>query len=255
MKLKNSFPTIAALVLLFSLLFTGRSNGANNLDKPTYKPTGDESSLVGVISFAGLPPERRRLDTSADPVCETVNSETSSEAVVVTDGKLANVFVYARTGDILDTFQFEVPTAAVVLEHKGCHFVPHVLGVQTQQILSIVNRDPTTEDTHAIPKLNPEWNQSQPPGAPAFERRFTRAEQYIPIKDNQHPWKRAYLGVLPHPFFAVSGVDGTYKIAGLPSGQYTIVAWHEKYGEQTFDVSVGRNEQKMLDFTFTAPNN
>jgi hypothetical protein len=192
---------------------------------------------------------------SADPICETVNPEAATEEVMVTEGKLANVFVYARTGNTLDTFQFEVPTTAVVLEHQGCHFVPHVIGVQAQQSLSIVNGDPTTHNTHAMPRNNPEWMQSQPQGAPAFERKFLRPEPLIPIKDNQHPWEKAYLGVFSHPFFAVSNVDGAYKIAGLPPGQYTIVAWHEKYGEQTFDVTVGSKERKTLDFTFTSPNN
>lgn len=255
MKLRNPAPTIGALLTLLSLFMTVPLNGAITQDKPTYKPTGEEASLAGVISFAGVPPERRRFDMSADPVCETVNPDAATEEVMVTDGKLANVLIYARTGNSLDTFQFEVPTTAVMLEHKGCHFVPHVIGVQAQQSLNIVNSDPTTHNTHATPKNNPEWNQSQPQGVPAVEKRFMRPEQFIPIKDNQHPWEKAYISVFPHPFFAVSNVDGAYKISGLPPGQYTIVAWHEKFGEQTLDVLVGSKEQKILDFRFTAPDN
>jgi len=255
MKLRNPAPTIGAILILLSLFVSLPLDRAVSQDKPTYRPTGEEASLVGVIFFAGMPPERRRLDMSADPVCETVNPEAATEDVVVTDGKLANVFVYARTGNTLDTFQFEVTTAKVNLEHKGCQVVPHVLGIQTRQILSIVNSDPTTHNTHATSKNNPEWNQSQPPDVPAVEKRFIRPEQFIPIKDNQHPWEKAYIGVFRHPFFAVSSVDGAYKIAGLPPGQYTIVAWHEKYGEQVFDVTVGSKERKTLDFTFTFPNN
>jgi len=141
-----------------------------------------------------------------------------------------------------------VPTAEVTLERKGCRFVPHVLGIQTRQILKILNSDPTVHNTHATPKLNYEWNQTQPAEVPAVEKRFLRPELFIPIKDNQHPWQKAYIGVLLHPFFAVSSRDGSYKIGGLPPGEYTIVAWHEKYGEQSFDVSVGRKEQKNIGF-------
>jgi len=252
MRLRNSFPTIGTLLTLLSLLVTLPLNRAISQDKPTYKPTGEEANVIGVISFAGVTPERRRFDMSADPVCESINPEAASEDVLVTDGKLANVFVYVRTGGPLDTFQFDAPTAEVLLEHKGCQFVPHVLGVQTQQILKLRNSDQTVHNTHPTPKANPEWNLSQSPDAPGIERRFLRPELFIQIKDNQHPWEKAYISVLPHPFFAVSSRDGAYKIAGLPPGQYTIVAWHEKYGEQTFDVSVGKKEQKMLDFTFAA---
>ena len=256
MRLTNVFPTIFILLATQITIFTAVPlNSATSQNKPTYRATGDEATLVGTISFAGVPPEPRRFDMSADPICETVNPESATEDVIVTDGKLANVFVYARAGDALDAYAFDIPSAEVTLEHRGCHYVPHILGMQTQQILMILNGDPTTHNTHAIPKNNPEWSQTQPPDIPPFEKRIARPELLIPIKDDQHPWEKAYVSVLSHPFFAVSSKDGSYKISGLPPGQYTIVAWHEKYGEQTADVSIARREQKTLDLTFNAPAN
>ncbi len=149
---------------------------------------------------------------------------------------------------------FDPSLAEVTLEHKGCRYVPHVLAMQTQQTLKIINSDPTTHNTHFGPKNNPEWNQSQPPGAVAIEHRFTSPELFIPVKDNQHPWEKAYVSVFSHPFFAISSTDGSYKISGLPPGQYTIVAWHERLGEQTVDVFLAGSERKNIDFTFRAPN-
>jgi hypothetical protein len=236
-------------------LVTVTSNPATKQDKPLYRTTGDEGNLVGTVSFVGVPPEPRRIDVSADPICETINPEPTTQDVIVTDGKLANVFVYIRAGYALDAYSFEAPLADVSLEHKGCQYVPRALGMQTQQILKVLNSDPTTHNTHPTPKINPEWNQSQPPGVPAIERRFERRELFIPVKDNQHPWEKAYVGVFSHPFFAISDKDGFYKIASLPPGQYTIVAWHEKYGEQKIDVSIDRREDKRLDFTFRTPEN
>jgi hypothetical protein len=241
----------AALISIFVAI---SSNTANSQNKPTYKATGEEASLVGTIFFAGVPPKPKRIDVSSDPVCENVNPEAPTEDVVVTDGKLANVVVYARSGDSLSTYSFEVPSTEVILEHKGCQYVPRVLGVLTQQTLRIFNSDPTSHNTHPTPKNNREWNQSQPPGAEPIEHRFPLPELFIPIRDNQHPWQRAYVGVFSHPFFSVSARGGSYKITGLPAGQYTIVAWHEKYGEQTIDVSLSSTEQKTLDFTFKAPD-
>jgi hypothetical protein len=224
---------------------------AHTQKRPTYKPTGGEGAIKGTISFVGTPQEPRRLDTSADPICEQVNPGQTDEWYVVTNQKLANVVVYIR-GESLNGYSFTAPSNEVTLEHKGCRYVPHVLGVQTQQTVRVLNNDPTTQNTHATPKNNPDWNQSQPAAAAALELRFASPEMFVPMKDNQHPWEHAYIGVFPHPFFSVSNTDGSYEISGIPPGQYVVVAWHEKLGEQTADVFVGLTELKKVDFSFKA---
>lgn len=205
---------------------------------------------MGTISFAGMPPKSKQIDVSSDSICESINPLAPTEDVVVTDGKLANVIVYARSGDSLDTYSFAAPSMEVLLEHKRCQYAPRVLGLMVQQTLKIVNSDLTIHNTHAIARNNREWSQSQPPGADPIEQRFSLPEFYIAMRDNQHPWQKAVIGVFSHPFFSVSATDGSYEITGLPAGHYTLTAWHEKYGEQTVDVSVGSREKKTLDFTF-----
>jgi hypothetical protein len=63
---------------------------------------------------------------------------------------------------------------------------------------------------------------------------------------------QAYIGVLPHQFYAVSGKDGAYSIKGLPPGQYTLVTWHEKYGEKTQNVNVTAKGAVTQDFNYSA---
>jgi hypothetical protein len=123
--------------------------------------------------------------------------------------------------------------------------------MQTNQTLKMLNNDPTTHNSHAMPKNNPDWNQSQTAGT-ALELRFRSPELFVPMKDNQHPWEKAYVGVFSHPFFSVSATDGSYKISGVPPGQYTVVAWHEQLGEQTVNLFLAGSEQRNLDFTFKA---
>ena len=228
--------------------------GRANQTKPIYQPTGGEGTITGKISFEGEPPQPKRIDGSADPVCEAANPELFTEDVIVTAGKLANVFVYVRAGDTLEWYTFEAAQPEVSLAHHGCQMVPHILGMQTQQVLKMANDDATTHNTHFIPKSNPDWNQSQPQNAAPLEIKFKVPEALIPVKDNQHPWEKAYVGVLSHPFFAVSARDGSYRIVGLPPGQYTVVAWHERFGEQTAEVSIGVSEKKELNFTFKRPS-
>ena len=239
------------VLLLIPLSVVAASFSATpSQDKPMYKPTGGEAILLGTISFKGKPPEALRIDPSADPVCATFEP-LMTDWVIVKDHKLANVVVYVRS-EALNQYSFETPSAGVTLEHRGCQYVPHVLALQTQQPLWVLNSDATTHNTHPTPKNNREWNYSQPYGAAVITQRFERAELFIPFRDNQHPWEKAYVGVFSHPFFSVSATDGTYKISGLPPGQYTVVAWHERLGEQTVDLFLAGSEQKNLDFTFKA---
>jgi hypothetical protein len=129
------------------------------------------------------------------------------------------------------------------------------LGQQQSQTLKIANEDGTIHNTHFTPKNNSDWNQSQPVDTAPLEKKFTAPEVLIPVKDNQHPWEKAYVAVLSHPFFSISARNGSYQISGLPPGQYTVVAWHERFGEQRSEISVGVGEQKNLDFTFKLPEN
>jgi hypothetical protein len=172
-----------------------------------------------------------------------------SEEVVVNDnGTLRDVYVYVKDG--LGDRTFPVPSDPVVLDQRGCHYIPHVLALMTGQKLEVRNDDPTNHNIHPLPTQNREWNQSQPPGAAPLVQDFARPEVMIPIKCNVHPWMKAYVGVQRHPFAAVTGADGTFTIKGLPPGDYTIEVWQEKYGTQEMKVTVGPSETKTADFTY-----
>jgi len=237
-----------------SVIPTRFSRVSGHQGKLTYQPTGSEGKITGKVSFAGQIPQRKRIDTSADPVCQEANPELYTEDVIITAGKLANVFVYV-SGDMLELYAFEAPKSEALLAHRGCQFVPHVMGMQLSQTLKTANEDSTTHNTHFRPKANKDWNQSQPGNSPPVAMKFETPEVLIPVRDNQHPWQKAYVSVLSHPFFAVSTRNGSYQISGLPPGQYTVVAWHERFGEQRAEISVGVSEQKNLDFTFKQPEN
>jgi hypothetical protein len=128
-----------------------------------------------------------------------------------------------------------------------------VMGAMVNQKLNITNSDPTQHNIHFTPKNNPDWNQSQPNGAPALTHSFARSEVLVPVKCNQHPWMKAYVGVLKHPFFAVSAEDGTFTIKGVPPGTYTVAAWHEGGAtgtEKTMSVTVPASGSAKADFAF-----
>ncbi len=236
---------------------TNKSEGAATTGK-AYSSKGDEGSITGAIAYNGTAPAAKKIDTSADPVCGQKSPNLSTEDNIVNSGKLANAFVYIKDGTLADgtkigEYTFTAPSSAVTLDQNGCHYRPHVLGIQTNQKLSITNSDPTQHNIHPTPKNNPEWNQSQSNGAPPIEKTFARSEVLIPVKCNQHPWMKAYIGVLKHPFFGVSGDDGSYTIKGVPAGTYTVAAWHEggvNGLEKTMQVTVSAKGSAKADFAF-----
>jgi hypothetical protein len=217
---------------------------------PVYKLTGNEGSISGVIDFTGAPPAPRAIQMDSDPICAQKGSGSKSEEVVVKDGKLQNVFVYVKSGLPNNSFEPSGPEPA--LDQSGCSYHPHVVGMHNKQKIKIVNSDQTTHNVHPLPKENREWNESQPSGVPPLIKEFTKKEILIPVKCNIHSWMKAYIGVLDHPFFAVSAADGSFKIAGLPPGEYEIEAWHEKLGTKTMKVKVEAKGDTTAKFTYDA---
>ena len=221
-------------------------------------PSGPTGTISGVISYNGTPPAPKKIDTTADPVCGQKNPNLTTDDTIVKDGKLANVFVYVKDGTVdggkkVGDYAWPTPTSEVQLDQNGCHYVPHVLGVQVNQKLKITNSDATQHNIHPTPKLNPEWNQTQANGAPPIEKAFARPEVLIPVKCNQHPWMKSYIGVMKSPLFKVSGADGSYQITGVPPGKYTVVAWREGGAtgtEKTMEVTVPANGSAKADFAF-----
>jgi len=249
------FAMVALATILIAVACSKRKN--NNADKPgdTGKPAyvskGDEGTITGKVSFEGSPGELKKIDMSGDANCSATATDKTADDLVVTDGKLANVFVYVKGGP-LDKNSFQTPSEPVVLDQQGCRYHPRVFGIQTNQTFKVINSDKTTHNIHPSPKGNPEWNKMQAQGAAPIEEKFQRPETLIPVKCNQHPWMKANIGVLSHPFFAVSGKDGSYTIKNVPPGTYTLVFWHETKGEQTQQVTIAAKESKTQDITYKA---
>src|SRR6266446_8231742 len=256
------------LIAVLSLLSLASSCGGPKTEEDTggpaakvFKPKGNEGSVTGKVSYNGTAPEPKKIDTSADAACTAKSPNLTTEDWVIKDGKLANTYVYIKSGTLADGTKVgdystwpNMPTTAT-LDQNGYHYKPHVLGVVVNEPITITNSDPTTHNIHFTPKNNPDWNQSQPNGAAAMTHKLAVAEVLVPVKCNQHPWMKSYVGVTKHPFFAVTGEDGSFTIKGVPPGKYTVVAWHEGGAngtEKTMEVTVAAKAPATADFSFGA---
>ena len=253
---------LLAVPLMLTLGVIGCGGGSQPAPPTTEQPAAPAAPAVdpataatvaGKITLDGALPANQPIRMNADPACVAANKgqTPTQETFVGEGGSLGNVFVYVS--DIKGSFP--APTTAIVLDQKGCRYVPHVFGVQVGQPIEILNSDPTLHNIHATPKANTEFNTAQPIQGMKTTHTFTAVEPdvVIPFKCDVHGWMNASVGVLEHPFFAVTKPDGSFSIANLPPGSYTLTAWHERLGKQEQKFTVAAKESKAdANFTFKA---
>lgn len=250
MKSKLFLTFIASLAIL--MVGSGRLLGASGASSGAGHPDGGSAAtVVGKVKFTGTLPAATKLSMNADPSCAKLHPApaSSQDFMAGSDNTLGNVIVFISDG--LGNRTFDTPTEAVTFEQKGCMYEPHVVALRANQKLKMVNSDNTTHNIHPLPANNREWNKAEPAGA-TMEESFPREEIAIPVKCNVHPWMKSYIAVFKHPYFAVTGKDGSFQLPNLPPGEYTVEAWHEKLGTMTQKITIAAGESKTLDFTFKA---
>jgi plastocyanin len=254
--------TVAVAVGLMAGLAGCKSNDAakQNNDGSTAKGTPslaaplDPATLgtvSGTIRFAGKPPERVKIDMSMDPVCSIMGGDNFAEQFVVKDGKLANVYVYIKSGPPA-AMSAQAPPSTVVMDQVGCKYVPHVIALMRGGSVEFRNSDGTMHNIHTLPSDggNQPIDISQGVKGTPQVKQFNQPEVMMPVRCNNHPWMNAFINVSATPFFAVTGADGHFNISGLPAGTYTLGVVHEKMGEQTMTVTVEAKGTAKADFSF-----
>lgn len=210
------------------------------------------ADVSGRVLFSGTAPAPQKIDMKTDPVCSKLHSKAvfHEDVLVNKNGTLKNVFVYVKEG--LEGQTFEVPKQPVELSQEGCLYSPRVFGIQAGQPLLMTNNDATLHNVRASAKLQKEFNLGLPMQGMKIKKQFTKPEVMVPFKCDVHPWMKAYAGVLTHPFYGVTDETGSFTFTGLPPGEYTVEAWHEKLGTQTQKLTVAEGaEPAPLEFQFT----
>lgn len=222
-------------------------------DKP--KPTkvvdpATTGEIAGVVRFSGTPRPNSAIGLS-DPACKKgLSGPLLRDEALVQDGKLQNVFVYLKSG--LESYAFEAPENEVIMDQRNCVYRPLVVGVRVGQPLTFINSDPILHNVHTVPEENDGTNVAMPSIRMRHTVRFDTEEVPVKTKCDVHPWMRAYIGVVEHPFFAVTGAEGTFRFDGVPPGEYVVEAWHEVYGRKTERLVLGTKESRQIELGYQA---
>jgi plastocyanin len=210
------------------------------------------ADITGTVTLKGTPPKEKDITPVMDDAnCSKLHTKvpTTHFYVVGPKGELADVVVSLEGISGKSTGASAPP---VELDQKGCEYTPSIFAVQTGQKIIVKNSDPVLHNVHDVPGAgsgNKEKNEAQLPNGPDLTFSFSSPESFLKFKCDVHPWMFAWVSIFDHPYFAVSGKDGSFKIANVPAGKYKLQAAHRKTGTVTQDIEVKEGEPAKADFT------
>jgi plastocyanin len=212
-------------------------------------PLFAQGTVTGHVKLTAVPKNNPRIPMGADPNCLTINAGKSvvQETVLrAADGGLANVFVSLK-----GSFPQAAGGAQAVIDQRGCTYHPRIQGARVGQTLSVKNSDQTLHNIHSLSTKGNAFNSGQPQAGMVFQYKLKSEEVMLHVKCDVHPWMTGYIGVVNHPYYAVSNAAGAFTISGVPAGKQTIQVWHEKYGFLTQTVDVKAGATTNVEFVYT----
>jgi len=234
--------------LVAALAATGRPGGGAAAQAP------GRGIIKGHVRLMGTLPGNTVIRMGMDPLCARMNARIRvvQETVVAnTDGSLANVFVKLQ-GSFPQT---PVPATPVSIDQRGCIFGPRVVGARVGQMLQVRNSDRLFHNVHGMSSRDNGFNFSEPKAGVVQQVPLKDEETMLRLKCDVHNWMVAYVGVVSHPYFAVTHDGGTFEIDNVPAGTYTLQTWHERYGPLMQTVRVKTGASTMVEFSYTGSEN
>jgi len=208
-------------------------------------------TIAGTVRFDGAVPAMAEVRFGGFGECAAQHSGTVYAGdVLVKDGLVENAFVWLKDG--LGDRVFAVPEAPVEVDQVGCLYEPRIAGAQVGQTVRFVNGDQLLHNVRGTPKASAQWNVSLSRRGASRDIVVERPEVMVSVRCDLHPWMQSWLGVVDHPYFALTAADGTFTLRDVPPGDYAVAVWHERLGVAETRVSLAAKGSATADFTLVA---
>jgi plastocyanin len=244
----RAFAITAAMLVL--LACGGSSAPPSQPTNVTPVDAAAAGTITVRVRFTGEPSPPKEINMRAVGACAQMHKEpVYGQPISVRDGRLADAVVYIKSGLGERTFNF--PTAPIVIDQKGCLYTPKVAALMVGQPLQFRNSDPEAHNVHGSPSVAKGWNfiMSQPNSNRTVY--FDKPEVGIPVRCDIHPWMLAHVSVFTHPYFGITGQEGTVTLAPVPAGTYVVSAWHRELGTTEQTVALEAKASALLELTYS----
>lgn len=209
-------------------------------------------TITGTVRLAGPAPAMQTLQMASE--CRTEHQgPVPAGDVLVHDGLVENAFVWVKDG--LGDRGFEVPTAGVTIDQKGCLYHPRVTGARVGQPIVFQNSDSVLHNVHGAPTVATAWNFTMSVKGSQRTLKLDKPEVMVSVRCDVHPWMQGWIGVVDHPYFSVTGTDGRFALRDVPPGEYTVAVWHERFGTREEKVSLAAKGTQDVAFSFGSGGN
>ncbi len=202
-------------------------------------------SVAGAVKYQGDAPAAETIEISKDTgVCGT--QKVLETVSVGAGGGLANAVVWID--GISKGKDWGALDGGTVDQHQ-CEYTPQVQIVKMGDELQILNSDEVLHNIHAYHNdTETLFNLAQPIKGMKTPKTLDRSGP-VHLKCDVHSWMSAWVFVANHPYYAVTGADGSFNLGDVPAGTHKVKVWHQKLGEKSLDVTVEGGGSATADFT------
>ena len=172
-------------------------------------------------------PGSHSMNVEVDPdVCGKTHSLENTK--VSPEGYLQNAVVWLESPSLKTIAPVGADQALVI---DNCDLSPRVVLLSPQSLLEISSKDSILFQIRSKGQKNPKQVRPLPPNLQKVSFRF-REPEIVPISCDLHPWMKAFIVVMSHPFYRITNTVGDAKFPKVPYGEYDLYLWHEIFGQK-----------------------